>query len=66
LKARQLNKEEAIELLNQTEEAGLVHMAFNTTEDIEFLCNCDRWNCVVEGGGKSSCKLTWVLHNFFF
>jgi Pyruvate/2-oxoacid:ferredoxin oxidoreductase delta subunit len=47
LKARQLNKEEAIELLNQTEEAGLVHMTFNTTEDIEFLCNCDRWNCVV-------------------
>jgi len=47
LKARQLNKQEAIELLNQTEEAGLVHVTWNTTEDIEFLCNCDRWNCEV-------------------
>jgi len=47
LNARQLNKEEARELLDQTEEAGLVHMSLNTTEDIDFLCNCDRWNCVV-------------------
>jgi len=47
LKARQLNKEEAKELLEQTEAAGLVHMSLNTAEDIEFLCNCDRWNCVV-------------------
>ncbi len=47
LNARQLSKEEARELLDQTEEAGLVHMSLNTTEDIDFLCNCDRWNCVV-------------------
>jgi len=47
LNARKLDKKEARELLDKTEEAGLVHMSLNTSEDIEFLCNCDRWNCVV-------------------
>lgn len=47
LNARKLDKKEARQLLNKTEEAGLVHMSLNTSEDIEFLCNCDRWNCVV-------------------
>jgi Na+-translocating ferredoxin:NAD+ oxidoreductase subunit B len=47
LGARNLNKQEARELLNQAEEAGLVHSSINTTEDITFLCNCDRWNCIV-------------------
>jgi len=28
-------------------EAGLLHMSRNTTEDIDFLCNCDRWHCEV-------------------
>jgi Pyruvate/2-oxoacid:ferredoxin oxidoreductase delta subunit len=47
LGARNLNKQEARELLNQAEEAGLVHSSINTTEDIQFLCNCDQWNCIV-------------------
>ena len=45
LGGRKLSKEEARELLDQTEEAGLVHTSTNTTEDINFLCNCDRWHC---------------------
>ena len=45
LGARKLGKEEALKILDQTEEAGLVHMTRNTTEDIEFICNCDRWHC---------------------
>lgn len=47
LNARKLDKKQARELLDKTEEAGLVHMSLNTSEDIEFLCNCDRWNCAV-------------------
>ena len=47
LNARKLDKKEARAVLNQTETAGLVHMSLNTSEDIDFLCNCDRWNCVV-------------------
>lgn len=47
LGARRLSKQEAMEILDRCEEAGLVHMSRNVTEDVEFLCNCDRWHCQV-------------------
>jgi Pyruvate/2-oxoacid:ferredoxin oxidoreductase delta subunit len=46
LGARALGKNEARDVLDQAEEAGLVHMCHNTTDDIRFLCNCDRWHCI--------------------
>jgi Pyruvate/2-oxoacid:ferredoxin oxidoreductase delta subunit len=48
LGARRLTKKEAREVLDRAEEAGLVHMSQNMqnmTEDIKFICNCDRWHC---------------------
>jgi Pyruvate/2-oxoacid:ferredoxin oxidoreductase delta subunit len=48
LGARKLTKEEAREVLDRAEEAGLVHMSQNSqefTRDINFICNCDRWHC---------------------
>ncbi len=45
LGARALSKKAARDVLDQAEEAGLVHMSYNTTDDIRFLCNCDRWHC---------------------
>jgi len=47
LNAQKLDKKEASAVLDQTQKAGLVHMSLNTSENIDFLCNCDRWNCVV-------------------
>ena len=47
LGGRKVSKEEAMKILDKAEEAGLVHMSRNTTEEIDFLCNCDRWNCAV-------------------
>jgi Pyruvate/2-oxoacid:ferredoxin oxidoreductase delta subunit len=47
LGGRKVSKDDARKILDVTEEAGLVHMSRNTTEDIEFLCNCDRWHCEV-------------------
>ncbi len=47
LGGRNVTKQEAKELLDSAEEAGLVHMSRNTTEDIDFICNCDRWHCEV-------------------
>jgi len=47
LGGRKLNKTEAREMLDRAEEAGLVHMSRNTSDDIDFLCNCDRWHCEV-------------------
>jgi len=46
LGGRKLTKEEAIKLLDETEAAGLVHMTTNVTDNINFMCNCDRWHCV--------------------
>ena len=45
LGSRRLSKPEALGILDKSEEAGLVHMSRNTTENIEFICNCDRWHC---------------------
>jgi len=47
LGARKLSKQQARELLDEAEESGLVHSSMNTAENIDFLCNCDRWNCIV-------------------
>ena len=46
LGAGELSKKEARDLLDRAEEAGLVHMCYNTTDDIRYLCNCDRWHCI--------------------
>ncbi len=45
LGGRKLTKQEALEVLKRSEEAGLIHMSQNMTEDIGFICNCDRWHC---------------------
>lgn len=45
LGSRRITRQEARQVLDRAEEAGLVHMSRNTSEDIEFICNCDRWHC---------------------
>ncbi|MEJ2167787.1 MAG: 4Fe-4S binding protein [Desulfobacterales bacterium] len=55
LGAKQMGKEEARQVLDSSEAAGLIHMSRNTTEDVDFICNCDRWHCeVVKGVLKQS------------
>jgi Pyruvate/2-oxoacid:ferredoxin oxidoreductase delta subunit len=49
LGGRQVTREEARQILNRCEEAGLIHMSRNTTDEIDFMCNCDRWHCEVVG-----------------
>ena len=42
-------------VFDTAEEAGLVHMSRNTTEDVNFICNCDRWHCeMIKGVLKQS------------
>lgn len=43
---RKITKEEAKEILDMSEEAGLVHATLNRQE-IEFLCNCCPCHCVI-------------------
>lgn len=42
---RVVSKEEALQILEEAEEAGLVHMSSNTTKYIDFICNCCSCHC---------------------
>jgi len=42
---RQVNKEEALEVLRKSEKAGLVHTSANRQE-IDYICNCCSCHCV--------------------
>lgn len=44
--SKQVSKEEALEVLRRSEEAGLVHCSTNTQE-IDFVCNCCACHCVI-------------------
>jgi ferredoxin len=40
-----VSKEEALTVLEEAEEAGLVHMSSNTSKYIDFICNCCACHC---------------------
>ena len=40
-----ISKEEAFEILSACEEKGLVHLSSNTSEFLEYLCNCCGCHC---------------------
>ncbi len=55
LNPREVSFEEAVQVLEKSHEAGLVHMAYirdkkTRTEDIDFLCSCCSCCCSVLGG----------------
>ena len=65
LGAKQMVAEEARQVLDRAEEAGLIHMSRNTTEDIEFICNCDRWHCDVVNGVLKQSKPALFFNSGF-
>jgi Pyruvate/2-oxoacid:ferredoxin oxidoreductase delta subunit len=65
LGGRKLTQTEATEILDTCEEAGLVHMSRNTTDEIDFMCNCDRWHCEVIKGVLQQPKPGWVFNSGF-
>jgi electron transport complex protein RnfB len=46
---RFITKEEALKILEETEEVGLVHLTSNTSERIGFICSCCSCCCVALG-----------------
>jgi len=60
---RKVSKHEAMALLDRSEKAGLIHMSRNTTDEIEFLCNCDRWHCEVVTHVLKQPKPGWVFNS---
>lgn len=57
---RLVTKDEAREILNKSEEAGLVHCSQNTQE-IDFLCNCCSCHCMIIQGALTQPKPALVL-----
>jgi Pyruvate/2-oxoacid:ferredoxin oxidoreductase delta subunit len=45
LNGRKISREEAGEIFDLAEAHGLIHMSSNTSDDIRFMCNCDRYQC---------------------
>lgn len=45
LGARSVTKDEGLKILEECEEAGLIHQTQNVTDEIGYICNCDRWHC---------------------
>ncbi len=43
--ARLVSREEALKVLNRSEEAGLIHCSSNTSKYINFICNCCACHC---------------------
>jgi len=65
LGGKRLDNQQAIAVLDKAEEAGLIHMSRNTSEDIEFICNCDRWHCEVVKGVLKQSKPTLFFNSGF-
>lgn len=61
---RQISKEEALKILKQTEEAGLVHATSNRQE-IEFLCNCCSCHCMMLKTVLAQPKPGWAMNSGF-
>ena len=45
--AREISREEAIQVLDSAEEAGLVHTSSNSADGASFICNCCPCCCVI-------------------
>jgi Pyruvate/2-oxoacid:ferredoxin oxidoreductase delta subunit len=61
---RKIDKNEALSILEKSEEAGLVHAAINRQE-IDFLCNCCSCHCMILKSALSQPKPGLVLSSGF-
>ncbi len=64
--ARLIPKEEAFKILEQAEEAGLVHCTSNTLDRIEYICNCCRCCCGLLGAAtRLKNTVSYPVSNFY-
>jgi Pyruvate/2-oxoacid:ferredoxin oxidoreductase delta subunit len=62
---RAITKEEALQILRATEEAGLVHSSGNYRDGIEYICNCCTCCCGIMRGIAEYGILNAVAHSNF-
>lgn len=51
---KEVTKEEALRVLDEAEKAGLVHCSSNTSESINFICNCCTCHCGIMESVKAA------------
>ncbi|MFC1824814.1 4Fe-4S binding protein [Thermodesulfobacteriota bacterium] len=56
---RLISKDEAMDVLDRSEEAGLVHCSSNVSERIDFLCNCCICHCGILQTFKDKQKINF-------
>jgi ferredoxin len=62
---RPLTKEEALGILHQAKEAGLVHSSGNYRDGHMYICNCCTCSCAVLRGVAEFGHLTTIAHSDF-
>ena len=62
---RALTKEEALKILHETEEAGLVHSSGNYRDGVEYICNCCICCCGIMRGIAEFGIMSAVAHSDF-
>jgi Fe-S-cluster-containing hydrogenase component 2 len=62
---RAITKEEALKILRETEEAGLVHSSGNYRDGIEYICNCCICCCGIMRGIAEFGIMSAVAHSDF-
>jgi len=62
---RLVSKEKARQILDLAEKAGLVHCSSNTSENIEFICNCCGCHCGVLQSIKNAAMPSMVTTSGF-
>ena len=62
---RIVSKEEAMEILDKSEEAGLVHCSQNMQDELTFLCNCCSCHCMIIKTALAQQKPSEILFSSF-
>jgi NAD-dependent dihydropyrimidine dehydrogenase PreA subunit len=57
---RLISKKEAMDVLNRSEKAGLVHCSSNVSERIDFICNCCLCHCGIIQTFKDKQKINFA------
>ena len=60
---RAISKEEALRILQETEDAGLVHSTMNHRADAHYICNCCSCCCAVLRGMRETDMPSAVAHS---
>jgi electron transport complex protein RnfB len=62
---RAITKEEALQILEQTEEAGLVHTTGNYRDGMNYICNCCSCCCGILRGATEFGIMSAIAHSGF-